>query len=63
MRAKMTKKEKQMLYKLAAEHIMELEGRGDLEQHMSDSEDFFETSVWSLEAALFAAYQMGKNSK
>ena len=63
MKTKMTKKEKEMLYKIAAAHILALEDRGDLEQHLSDGEDFFETSVWSLEAALYAAYQMGKNSK
>lgn len=49
------------LVKIAAENISALEGRGDLESRNNDSEDFFETSVWSLKAALVAAYELGKN--
>ena len=48
------------LVKIAEENIPELEGRGDLESHVNDAEDFFETSVWSLKAALVAAYELGK---
>ena len=48
------------LTKIAAENIPELEGRGDLEARYSDDADFFETSVWSLKAALIAAYELGK---
>ena len=48
------------LVKIAEESIPELEGRGDLEAHNSDREDFFETSVWSLKEALRAAFEYGK---
>lgn len=59
---KLTKTEEKKLVKIATECIPELEGRKDLEPHNSDSEDFFETSVWSLKAALEAAYQLGRES-
>ena len=58
----MTNKELKQLIKIAQENIPELENRKDLKQHYSDSEDFFETSVWSLEAALIAAYELGKKA-
>ena len=48
------------LVKIAEESIPELKGRGDLEARNSDSEDFFETSVWSLKEALRAAFEYGK---
>ena len=48
------------LVKIAEKNIPELEGRGDLEARNNDGEDFFETSVWSLKAALIAAYELGK---
>ena len=48
------------LVKIAEESIPELQGRGDLEARNNDSEDFFETSVWSLKAALIEAYELGK---
>ena len=35
----------------------------DLERHYWDEEDFFETSVWSLKAALEAAYELGRKSR
>lgn len=56
----MTSKELKKLVKIAEESIPELAGRGDLEAHNTDREDFFETSVWSLKAALIAAYELGK---
>ena len=48
------------LVKIAEENISALEGRGDLEARNTDSEDFFETSVWSLKEALRAAFEYGK---
>lgn len=45
---------------IAREFIPELEGRTDLKAHNNDAEDFFETSVWSLEEALRAAFEYGK---
>lgn len=54
--------ELQKLINIARENIPELEARQDLEAHNNDSADFFETSVWSLKAALIAAYELGKAS-
>lgn len=54
-----SKKEKKLLYEIAAKHIYRVENRGDLEAHRSDEEDFIETSVWGLEAALEATYRAG----
>lgn len=51
------------LTKIANEHIFELKDRKHLKAVYSDSEDFFETSVWSLEAALKAAYELGKKER
>ena len=48
------------LTKIANEHIPELENRKHLKALFSDHLDFFETSVWSLEAALKAAYELGR---
>lgn len=47
---------------IAIKNIPGLEGRQDLDPKNSDSEDFFEISVWSLKDALLAAYEMGKNA-
>ena len=51
------------LVKIANEHIPELKDRKSLMAYYSDSEDFFETSVWSFEAALKAAYELGKKER
>lgn len=51
------------LAKIASENILELKGRKTLKAFYSDEDDFFETSVWSLEAALKAAYELGKNER
>ena len=51
------------LSKIASENIPELKGRKTLKALYSDHLDFFETSVWSLEAALKAAYELGKNER
>lgn len=48
------------LAKIANEHIPELKNRNTLKAFYSDDLDFFETSVWSLESALKAAYELGK---
>ena len=57
-----TMTEKQLekaLYRIAAENILDVQDRKDLKKHRSDEEDFIETSVWGLEAALRAAYELG----
>ena len=56
----MTTKELKRIEEIARKYIAALESREDLETHDSDSEDFFETSVWSIKAALIAAYELGK---
>ena len=48
------------LAKIASEHILELKDRKTLKALYSDHLDFFETSVWSLEDALKAAYELGR---
>ena len=48
------------LAKIASEHIPELKDRKTLMPFYSDDVDFFETSVWSLEEALKAAYELGR---
>lgn len=56
----MTEKELQQLVDVAKKHIYAIERRGDLENRGNDSEDFVETSVWSIKAALLEAYQLGQ---
>ena len=57
----MTKEELlQELTKIAEKHHWIIRGRGDLESRNSDSEDFFETSVWNLKDALLEAYELGR---
>jgi hypothetical protein len=51
------------LTKIANKHILELKDRKSLKAYYSDADDFFETSVWSLEAALKEAYELGKNER
>ena len=48
---------------IAKEIIYAIEKRGGLDTRNNDDEDFIETSVWSLKAALEAAYEAGKNDK
>ena len=48
------------LAKIASEHIPELKDRKTLMAFYDDDLDFFGTSVWNLEAALKAAYELGK---
>ncbi len=48
------------LAKIAREQIPGLEGREDLEPRHNDEEDFIEVAVWCLEAALAAAYELGR---
>lgn len=50
------KKLNKELTKIAKEHIVSFE---TFEKRWSDSLDFLETSVWSLESALKAAYELG----
>lgn len=51
------------LLEIAKIHMAAVEFRGHLEELHSDSEDFIEVPVWGIEAALKAAYELGKASK
>lgn len=59
----MTKKESAKILEIAKKYIYAIEVRGSLEMIQSDSDDFIETSVGSIEAALEAAYQAGKAAR
>lgn len=48
---------------IAKEYIYSVKERGGLDTRNNDSEDFIETSVWSLKAALIAAYNAGRSDK
>lgn len=56
-------KEQKELLEIAKKAIYAIEERGSLEAKGSDSEDFIETSVWSLAEALKEAYLFGKANK
>lgn len=58
----MKKLTKRQRYALAKKHIYGIEERGDLETHNSDSEDFFEISVWELVDIIDAAYEFGQKN-
>lgn len=51
------------LTEIAEKKIFTLRGRGDLETRNADWQDFFETAVWELKAALNEAYELGRKSK
>ena len=59
---KLSKKERESLVEIAKKCIYPVEVRGDLETCDNDSEDFLDVSVWSIKAALEAAYELGKES-
>lgn len=59
----MTKKESAKILEIAKKYIYAIEVRGRLEMMQSDSDDFIETSVGSIEAALEAAYRAGKAAR
>lgn len=58
----MTEKELKQLVEIAKKHIYKIELRGDLEDRGNDTEDFVETSVWSIKAALIEAYKLGQEN-
>ena len=57
-----SEKLKKQLYEIAAQCMVTVEGRGDLEYRGNDEEDFVDVSVGSIEAALQMAYELGKKS-
>lgn len=58
----MTKAEQNLILTIAKKYIYEIETRGDMKTRWNDEEDFIDTSVMSIEAALEAAYEAGKNA-
>lgn len=57
-----TEKELHQLEDIAKKFMYAIEKRGDLEDRDSDEEDFIETSVFSIKAALIEAYELGKKA-
>ncbi len=53
---------KMRLLKIAMENSVEIEERGDLKRHYSDSEDFIEVPVWGIEEMLKQAYELGRKA-
>lgn len=58
-----TKEAYQKLLSLARETIPALTNRADLKSQNSDQADFIETSVWSLDALIQKAYELGKTER
>lgn len=59
----MTKATKKKLLEIAKQASASIEMRGDLERRWSDSEDFIEVAVWSIEEMLIVAYELGKRER
>ena len=51
---------KKALESIAKEECYEIEARDGLDTRNSDSEDFIETSVWTIRKMLERAYELGK---
>ena len=51
---------KKALEQIAKEECYSIEARGGLDTRSSDSEDFFEASVWSIRKMLERAYELGR---
>lgn len=62
MENKISKTELKKLVKIARESCPSLNGREDLEERRSDSEDFYEIAVWCMKEALIKAYSLGKKA-
>ena len=54
-----SKKAYAKLLKIADENGLLKNGRKNFDRHYSDGEDFFETSVWTMNKVLQEAYQAG----
>lgn len=53
---------KKQLVEIAKKNSYSIETRGDLESRHNDDEDFIELSVWSIQAMIEEAYELGKKS-
>lgn len=58
-----TKKQAEALLEIAKKASYAIGERGDLEYHMSDSEDFLDISVGAIEAMLEQAFLLGRKSR
>lgn len=56
----MTDKEMKNLIAIAKKNRLIPDDREDLKAKISDSLDFVDCAVWNIEAALIAAYELGK---
>ena len=56
---KISKATERKLLEIAKQNSVAIENRGDLKRRYSDSEDFIEIPVWSIEEMLKAAYELG----
>lgn len=63
MRSRFSNEEKEQILEIAKQYMVAVDFRGHLEELHNDSDDFIEVPVWGLEAALLAAYELGKKSK
>lgn len=55
--------EREKLFAAASKKIVGLKERGNLDTRHNDDEDFMVVSVWELEAALEAAYLLGRSDR
>ena len=53
---------KKQLIEIAKKNSYSIEERGDLKTRNSDSADFIEMSVWSIQAMLEEAYELGRKA-
>ncbi len=63
MKSRFTKEEKQKILEIAKQYMVAVEIRGHLEELHNDNDDYIEVPVWGIEAAMLAAYELGKESK
>lgn len=54
---------KEEILNIAKKHSYAVKVRRSLERRNTDSEDFLDISVWSLQAMLEKAYELGRQNK
>lgn len=60
METKISKKVEKQLLEIAKRNSATIEERGSLERRYSDSEDFLDIAVWSIQQMLEEAYELGR---
>lgn len=63
MMSRFSKEQKEMILEIAKKYLTAVDFRGHLDELHNDKDDYLEIPVWELEAALLAAYELGKASK